>query len=217
MSIGSTSNTLNVSPPVPLQGTATPQVSGGTDPDGDGDGARVHRGHGRGGQMQQAMMQALQSLGLSLPQPSGSNAAGTSTSDSDGDADGSTAATGHVKHDMRQFMHALFQAVKGESAAGAAGSADGSASTGDPKTNFAAGLSALIAQVGNGSAPTELQDAFKQLSSDLQSSGTASGSGTSAASSPSATLQALLTQLQQNLGYGNSSLAATGNVISTQA
>lgn len=216
MSISSTSNTLNVYPPVPLQGATTPQVSGGTDPDGDGDGARVHRGHGRGGQMQQAMMQALQSLGLSLPQPSGSNAAGTSTSDSDGDADGSTAATGHVKHDMRQFMHALFQAVKGENT-GATASGDGTASTGDPKANFAAGLSALIAQAGNGSAPTELQDAFKQLSSDLQSSGASSGAGGSATSAPSATLQALLTQLQQNLGYGNSSLAATGNVISTQA
>ena len=216
MSISSTSNTLNVYPPVTLQGAATPQVSGSTDPDGDGDGARVHRGHGRGGQMQQAMMQALQSLGLSLPQPSGSNAAGTPTSDSDGDADGSTAATGSVKHDMRQFMHALFQAVKGENT-GATGSGDGTASTGDPKTNFAAGLSALIAQAGNGSAPTELQDAFKQLSSDLQTSGAPGGAGASATSAPSATLQALLTQLQQNLGYGNSSLAATGNVISTQA
>lgn len=212
--------------PAPLtQNIQSSQVNNASDPDGDGDGGggRAHKSRS-GGHMHQAMLQALQSMGLALPQQTSSTTAASQTAtstDSDGDSDGSTSATSSVKNDMRQFMHALFQAVKTETTSGTGN--PGSSST-DPKANFAAGLSALITQVSNGSAPADLQNAFSQLASDLQPTSSTT-SGISAASSSSATsanpaqatLQALLTQLQQNLGYGGSSLAAVGNIVSTQA
>lgn len=112
----SISNSQSMYSTLPVQGAAPAQVGGSNDPDGDGDGGRVHHGghHGRGGQVQQAMLQALQSMGSSLPQQTGSSA--TADADKDGDSNGATAATGSVKSDMRQFMHALFQAIKGEKA-----------------------------------------------------------------------------------------------------
>lgn len=216
----------NVTPPAGTQGVQTSQVNNASDPDGDGDGGsggRVHKSHGGGGQMQQAMLQALQSLGLSMPQQANGSTSASQTSgstDSDGDSDGSTSATSGVKNDMRQLMHALFQAVKGETASGT--SSTGSNST-DPKANFAAGLSALISQVSSGSAPADLQSAFSKVAADLQqtnpasTSTSATSSSSTTATSTQATLQALLTQLQQNLGYGSSSMAATGNIINTQA
>ena len=213
----------------PLQGTSGVQpasIGAAADADGGaGDAKHVHKSHGGGGQMRQALAQALQSPGLAMPQSAGgstpANAASGST-DADGDSDSSTSATGGVKQDMRQFMHALFQAVKGETAAGA--SSSGSAPT-DPKTGFAAGLSALISQVSAGSAPSELQSAFSKLTSDLPPTGaaasTAATAGSTAASggaaSAQATLQALLSSLQQNLGYGSSATSAIGNLVSTQA
>lgn len=220
-----TINTSNyVSPLTSTQGVqTTPQVQGASDPDGDGDGGgRAHKSHGRGGQMQQAMMQALQSLGLSMPQQAAGSSASSqanSSKDADGDSDGSTSATSNVKKDLRQFMHALFQAVKTEKTSS---SSTTDASSADPKANFAAGLSALISQVSNGSAPSDLQSAFSKLASDLQpanatSTSSANASSSGAGTTQQATLQALLTQLQQNLGYGSSSMASTGNVISTYA
>ena len=225
MSMSINGNSIAISPSVSSPGVQGSQVNKASDPDGDGDGGghRVHKSRGGGGQMHQAMMQALQSLGLSMPQPaSGSNAANqtSGSTDSDGDKDGSTSATSGIKSDVRQLMHALFQAVKGETASDTSGTGTKSS---DPKANFAAGLSALIAQVSNGSAPADLQSAFSKVAADLQqtnaaSSSTGSGSsGTGTASTPQATLQALLTQLQQNLGYGSSNMSATGNIVNTQA
>jgi len=219
MSLSITSSSNYIPPSSLVQPNQTSQVANGSDPDGDGDGGRVHKGHG-GGHMQQALTQALQSLGLSVPQPTSTQPSSTSSSstDSDGDSDGSTSGVGNVKHDMRQFMQTLFQAVKGESTAGT--SSTTGTSTSQP-SSFATGLSALISQVGNGSAPSNLQDAFSQLASDLQpASGSTTGAtntSTSGAGSTNVSLQALLTQLQQNVGYGASSLASTGNFLNQTA
>jgi cytoskeletal protein RodZ len=132
---------------------------------------------------------------------------------------------------MRQFMQALFQAVKSESASSST-STNGTSTTSsaDPKTSFASSLSALISQVGNGQAPADLQSAFSKLATDLQGtsgSSTSSTSGTTtsgATTSQSAfTLQTLLSQMQQNLGYGasgsstSSSASSLGNLVSTLA
>ena len=225
MSIGGTSS--YVSPLYQTQGAQTSQVTSSTDSDGDGDGSgnQVRRGHG-GGQMQQALMQALQSLGLSVPeQPSGSSATtqpAYSSTDSDGDSDSSTSAPSGIKGDMKKFMQALFQAIKSDSPA-VTGGATSTGSTTNSQSSFASGLSALISQVGNANAPTDLQNAFTQLSSDLQSanasSTTSSGTNTSTGSGSSSniTLQALLTKLQQNIGYGSSSLSSTGNFLNQVA
>lgn len=206
-------------------GVPPAQVGGAADSDGDAGGAkRVHKSHGGGGHMPQALAQALQSLGLTLPQGTGSAASsdpGAATTDSDGDSDASISTTGGVKQDMQQFMHALFQAVRGETAADA--SSAGSGST-DPKTGFAAGLSALISQVSAGSGPSELQSAFTKLASDLPPASASVGSVATAGSTTSgggaapaqATLQALLNRLQQDLGYGSWGTSAIGNSISTQ-
>ena len=110
--------------------------------------------------------------------------------------------------------------------------------SGGSRTDFAARLSAVIAQVGSGSAPPELQSAFNQLMSHFQGAGTATppaaptatppgttaGGGTTGPEAPAATpekpavtLQSLLTQFQQNLGYGvTSSSSAVGSTFSTK-
>ena len=85
-------------------------------------------------------------------------------------------------------------------------------------SNFASGLSALISQVSNGQAPAALQSAFTQLASDLQGSrsataGTSSATTGTATSTTQATLQALLTQMQQNLGYASSNTALSNTLI----
>jgi len=218
MNIGSTSNYL--SSLSSAQGVAPQRPPAGMDPDGDGDGSahagKAHRGGG--GQIHQALMQALQSLGLSAPQAgSASTGQQPASSDSDGDSDSSRSSTGSVKQDMRQFMHALFQAVKSESASGAAASATDST---DPKASFGAGLSALISQVSNGSAPSGLQSAFTKLAADLQPTSATSAAGSTGATAASTTsppsLQSLLSALQQDLGYGTSKAPSTGNLISTQ-
>lgn len=215
MSISGISSSNYVAPSSLTQGVQSSQANGTQDTDA-GRVHKSHHGHG-GGQMQNAMMQAMQSLGMTPPQ-SGSSATATSTTDSDGDSDGSTSATSSVKKDMGKLMHALFQAVKGESTSGTSSTTGASQ---DPSASFAAGLSALISQVSNGSAPAGLQSAFDKVAADLQSgSSAATGSSTAATSSTSsqATLQTLLSKLQQNLGYGaSSSSAALGNLLSTQA
>jgi len=117
---------------------------------------------------------------------------------------------------MQQFMHSLFEAVKGE-ASSSASTANGG---GDPQSTFAAGLSSLISQVSAGSAPSDLQAAFSKLSSDLQASGAATGStdpsSTASSDTVQATLQAFLTNLQQDLGYGGANASASGSLITTQ-
>jgi hypothetical protein len=212
----------------PLAGVAslqTPAVTNASDPDGDGDGGgrRVHGSHrGGAGPMQQALTQALQSLGLSMLQGAtgpASNQQGSAPTDSDTGSDGSKSAASSVKQDLRHFMHALFQAIKGETTAGSGSTASDPSAA---KTSFADGLSALISQVGNGSTPSDLQTAFSKLASDLQPSvqqaaDGATTPGTANATAPQATLQALLTALQQDLGYGGSTSPAVGNSVSTQA
>lgn len=228
-SIDRISSSIYVPPSNVTQGTQAGQVSG-ADQDGDGDGGQQVKRHGRHGhgQMQNMLLQALQGLGLgSAASAATSSSSSTSNSqgggtDSDGDTDGSgSSAAGNIKSDVRTLMHALFQAVKGESTASKTDTSANGSST-DPKNNFAAGLSALISQVSNGQAPTDLQNAFAQVVNDLQSTTNTTSSGSTGASGGAAsqkvTLQALLTQMQQNLGYGaSSSTTSLGNIVSTTA
>jgi hypothetical protein len=197
-----------------VQGLQPQQTGNVADPDG-GSTSRPHRMHG-GGHMRQAVSQALQSLGLTPPQDAaGASAAGTTSTGSSGTGDSSSATSG-IQQDMQQFMHSLFEAVKSESTS--AGSASSSAT--DPKSSFADGLSSLISQVSSGSAPADLQSAFSKLASDLQAAGS-SVTGTTAATSSGAgsvqaTLQAFLTNLQQDLGYGSSNASTVGNLVTAQ-
>jgi hypothetical protein len=223
-SIGSASSSNYLSSLSSVQ-SSQPVVNSSSDPDGDGDGGgsgKVHKSRHGGGQLAQQLMQALQSLGVAMPQqPGAANAAPNASGSKDGDSDddgsatSSASASGNIKHDLHQVMHALFQAIKAEKATGTAG--NGSSTT-DPQTSFASGLSDLIAKAGNGSAPAGLQDAFSTLMNDLQQGAASSATAPSnTARSTQPTLQAFLTQLQQNLGYGKSTLDPTGNVVSTQA
>src|SRR5574337_1826372 len=182
-------------------------VSSPQDPDGDGDGqVHVHHGgHHRGGAVGSAMMAALHSRGLSLPQPSAGGPSNSGSASTGQDSSG----TASVGHDVRQMMHALFEAVRGEKAGSSGTSGSGSAGTGDAPSSFASGLSALITQVANGSAPADLQSAFSQL---VQDAGVAGAAGNANAS-----LQAFLNQLQANLGYDANSGSGNGNLMATQA
>jgi hypothetical protein len=215
MSITSISSSIATSPVSNLQPPSA--AINGADPDGAGaspGAGRTHHGHG-GGHMRSAVTDALQSLGFTLPSSATSPASATPSS-----AD-STAGTGSsdaskVKSDLRQFMHQLFEAVKGESATAASSSAGGSSASGDPQSGFASGLAALIGQVGNGTAPAALQSAFAQLSSDLSPSSAAAPSSTSGSAASQAPLQAFLTKLQQELGYGQSGASASGALLATQ-
>jgi hypothetical protein len=211
------------------------QTSRASDPDGDGDGgggprrAQGARGHGA---MQQAMLQALSELGLS-PSPASATSGASSSSTNSSTDQASTIAqgnssTGSVGKDMRHLMHALFQALKGAGqsadATAAVGAGTASAST-DPAQAFSSRLSALISQVSSGSAPSDLQTAFATVVSDLQggtagngsapSSSTTSGGNSTSASA--VTLQAFLSRLQQDIGYGGAPTQTTGNVISASA
>jgi hypothetical protein len=214
-------NITSLSSSVPTIGSSSSiqpgQVSSPSDPDGDGDG-RVHKPHGRGGHMHAALTEAFQSLGLTVPQGGASASSGSASAGGDSSTSGASSATGNVRQDMHDFMHELFQAVKSEGSANPTTTDSGS---GDPQSSFAAGLSALISQVSNGSAPAGLQDAFSKLAADLQgsasSSATTDASASSASASTQPTLQALLTNLQQDLGYGKSSTSAVGNSVSAQA
>lgn len=197
------------------------RVAGASDAVGDGDNKETHvsKSRGVGIQMHHAVVQAFQSLGLSVPQQSSSKTATsgamptnqtTGATADDGDSGGSRSVTGSAKKELRQFMHVLFHAVKGEGASDTPGS--GPIPT-NSKKDFASGLSTLISQVGSGSTPEDLQSAFDRVAADLQPI-----DGASTSTSSSVTLQALLAKLQQNLGYGaSSSSAAVGNLLSIQA
>lgn len=236
MNISSSSSVTNyIAPSTALQQTSSSQIGTTSDSDGDGGGqvkkSHGHGHHGGGGQVQQAMQQALSSLGLSATTATSATAATATTANSTtstATSDSSVSATGgNVKQDMRAFMGALFQAVKGENTAGTAstsGTSSTSGTTNDPKASFSAGLSALITQVSNGSAPADLQSAFSKLAADLGQVTPTTGSSSTAtagssSSQPAVTLQVLLSQLQQNLGYGSgsSSTFAVGTLLSTQA
>ncbi len=225
MNISSTSSPLST--PITSQASPVSPVSSAPDSDGDGDhDGAVHAGHRAGGahgrgHMRDAMAQALQSLGLALPQ-SASGGTNTSTTQSGSSASKDSGQPGSssdpVRGDLRQFMHSLFQAVKGESSGG---STDNATPPTDQKGNFSAKLSALISQVSSGSAPADLQASFSKLMSDLQPQTTtatdpaSAGATTSGASA--VTLQALLTKLQQNLGVGGNSTPGVGNIVNTTA
>ena len=163
----------------PTAASATSAVSStGTDAVSDSSGSASHHHHvhrGGGGHLRNAVSEALQSA--------------------DPDAAANSAAN---PQDAAAFMHALFEAAKAESPA------TGSGASSDPKAGLASGLSALITDVGNGSAPAGLQDAYAKI----------------APGAAPASLQSFLTALQQNLGYGSAAAAATaggGAAISTQA
>lgn len=162
--------------------------------------------------MTSAITDALQSLGLTLP--SGATSAASSPTSADGSGDGAPSGAGTTKSDLRHFMHQLFEAVKGESTPGGPASPSNAPASADPQSAFGAGLTSLIAQVSNGTAPPALQSAFAQLSSDLSAASAAAPAGNSDASQ--ATLQAFLTRLQQELGYGPSGVSASGSLVKTQ-
>jgi len=168
-------------------------------------------------------MQALQSLGLSPGQADASAQTGSSDPDGDDSTHAAGSADASIKGDIRSFMHALFQAVRSESSNTSDGgaAASGTSAGSDPKAGLASGLSALITRVGNGSASSDLRSAFDKLASDLQAVQGAAPAGSDAATAgadgaPSVTLLQLLTQMQQNLGYGpHSAASATGNLVGT--
>ena len=215
MNISSTSNSISSCGALPAM--QSQPVTGAADSDDDGT-SRPHHAHGGGhGHMRQAVAQALQSLGLSMPNAGATTTAPSTSSDTGSSDSSSQSATSQVRHDMQQFMHSLFEAVKGESSSSSASTSTGN---GDPQSTFAAGLSSLISQVSGGSAPSDLQAAFSKLASDLQSSGATTGStdpsSTSGSNAVQATLPAFLTNLQQDLGYGTSSASASGSLITAQ-
>jgi len=202
------------------------------DPDGDAHGGEIRHRHG-GGHMKDAVAAALQGIGVTIPQARSAATETTATpstpavgASGDAGSNGDSAARG-IRHDVRHLMHALFEAVKGETPAT---SGTGAGSTSAPNGNagaaaggnsgFAGKLAALIAQVSGGNAPSELQAAFSKLVTDVKGAGGANAaptgptSGSSSGNAP--TLQAFLTRLQQNLGYGASS-PAVGSLVVAQA
>jgi hypothetical protein len=207
---------LTIGSSVPAYTLATNQVSGAPERNGDGDGPRVHHGHRGshgGGGMGQELMAALQSLGLTPPasaSTSSSRATGSDTgesSDQSPSSDGVSRST--LRKDMHEFMHQLFDAARQAESSGSTTSGGSAAERG--KGSFAQGLSALLSEVCNGHTPSGLQDAFNKLKSDLNASGNGGD----------ATLQALLSKLQGNLGYGAASAGSTtagvGTTLSTVA
>ena len=217
MNISSSNGAQAVYMPTSIADVTAPAESNSAEPGGQPE-HRVHHRHG-GGHMHQAMEQALQSLGLSPTQSTAANGStdASSTGSTNDANDTSVSATGNIKQDEHQLMHALFEAVKGQDGAAAtsAASTTSSAAGATQGSGFSSGLASLVTQVSNGSAPSGLQDAFNKLVSDMQSTGAATAANAAASS---ATLQGFLTQLQQNLGYGaTASGSAAGSVVSTQA
>ena len=199
------------------QGTQASSTSGSTSNLSSVDFARQAQ---HGGGLTHALFNALQSLGLTASQAS------TSTSNTSGTGSSTAGASdSSLRADVQAFIQALVQGVQGAngstattSASGTTGASAVSAAYGSGRSGFSAGLSALISQVSSGNAPAGLQSAYNKLVSDLQnSSSTASASSNSTASTTNgASLQALLTQLQQNLGYSTSSnTSGIGGLVST--
>lgn len=129
------SSTSSSAPTAPVDAVA---------PTGDSGKSHGHHAHGGHGHVRQALMQALDGMGLD----------GVQGNDGHG--------AGNLKHDIAQFMHTLFQAVKDEA------SSSTSATTGGPRAGFGAGLSALITDASQGKAPAALQSAFDRLAADLK-------------------------------------------------
>jgi len=110
----------------------------------------------------------------------------------DNDDDDQRPAASGIQSDIRQFMHALFQAVRGQGTdAGASTDANANSNASSTehsrghKGHFGAGLASLISQVSNGSAPAALQSAFDKLVTDIQAAGaSAPAAGGSVAGTP---------------------------------
>jgi hypothetical protein len=209
-------NITSVSSPVTTStGSALQPTSVAVTSDQDADGSSnstVHHRHG-GGHMFSAVAQALQSLGLTLPS-NGTSGSPAASSDS---TDATATSASKVKQDLQQFMHQLFEAVKSQDSAAASSTSSGPSAPGGSQSGFGAGLASLITQVSAGTAPADLQSAFAQLSSDLPASA-ASSSAAAGATDSQVTLQAFLTNLQQDLGYGqaSASASASGSLVATQ-
>src|SRR5574340_235380 len=99
----------------------------------------------------------------------------SSSQDPDADGDGQM----HVHHGghhrggaVGSAMMAALQSLGLSIPPPAAGGTSGSAATAGGPSSFATGLSALITQVANGSAPSDLQSAFSQLVQDAGATGT---------------------------------------------
>ena len=219
-------------------GTAATSSSSGAAPtvqDSDGDNDRVGHGGGhRGGPVLQALAQALQSLGLQSPAISqtGTTQAPSGTSGTSGTSTDASGGANSLVTALRDFVQALFNAVKNANAETSSSPTNTSAAitantaaTGAGEARgfggrFSAGLSALITQVSNGNAPAGLQDAFNTLLGDLQANAGSSSSSSSSSSGTAApvTLQSFLTSLQQSLGYRSaSSNAEVGSSVSAIA
>ena len=177
-----------------------------------------HRGH-HGGGGAKSIEQAMQALGVGVPAAATASAyaSGDGTDGTDGtDSAGTSSAIDGLRQDLHAFMHSLFDAVRttDNASTGSGDATGGGANAGG--SGFAAGLSALVTQVSAGNAPSDLQSAFNKLLADQP--GAAGASASDGSGSSSVTLQALLTQLQQNLGYGSTGVAnGVGNVVSASA
>ena len=208
-SIGSSTSLISTS----WLAQTTPTTS--SPPAADGDAgtstprAHHHGHHGGGGA--KSIEQAMQALGVGVPAAATASAY---ASDDGTDSAGTSSAIDGLRQDLHAFMHSLFDAVRttDNASTGGADATGGGANAG--ASGFAAGLSALVTQVSAGNAPGDLQSAFNKLLADQPG---AAGAPASEGSS-SVTLQALLTQLQQNLGYGSTGVAnGVGNVVSASA
>lgn len=125
MSVNSLATTLQSQTASTLS-IASPAVSPAGDLDGDG--PRVeHRHHGQGpgpgGAMRSALVGTLLGCGLTLPGDGASDSAavrmttpGDLPGGEDGDGDRGGRGSGAVRGDLRHFMHALFEALRHESA-----------------------------------------------------------------------------------------------------
>ena len=172
MSVNSLATTLQSQTASTLS-IASPAVSPSGDLDGDG--PRVeHRHHGQGqgpgGAMRSALVGTLLGCGLKLPGegPSDGTAArmtapGERPVGEDGDGDRGGRGSGRVRGDLRHFMHALFEALRNESAqvtgpsstgpaAQGTGALDATGTTDAPATPGAADDSAAASGAATASA-----------------------------------------------------------------
>ena len=217
MNIGNLSSSSTLLSTTSTSATATTQPIGSDADDATGAGTptAVRGGHHHGGgHIGHAVADALKSLGLSLPQPAAPNS-GDDAAPSAGDSGqaSSVSATGELRSDLHDLMHAMFEAVKGQQQT-AGGATNGAADPSHASSSFSSGLASLISQVSSGNAPADLQAAFTKLEGDLP--GTTAVSASADATTP--TLQAFLTKLQDGLGYGTSaSTTAAGAIVSCGA
>ncbi|HUP07776.1 MAG TPA: hypothetical protein VMU47_11525 [Caldimonas sp.] len=206
-------STLSSSSTLVPVGGAAPVAAGGSAAEGNDEAGAVHGAHRHGGgHMGHAMTQALQALGLSVPSASNDGDADDAASASGAAQSATAPASGDVRRDLHNLMHALFEAVKGQQDT-AGGASNGAADPSHAGSSFSSGLASLISQVSSGNAPARLQAAFTKLETDLQGT-----SAPAAADANAPTLQAFLTKLQDGLGYGTgASSSPAGAIVSCGA